>query len=84
MSTDVYLQELTTLFRKLMDNPVINLRRDLSAKDVPGWDSLFHVSLIVAIERHFKIKILLGELDKLRSVGDLVALIERKVSSRQG
>ena len=40
------------------------------------------MSLIVAVERHFQIKIFLGELDKLRSVGDLVDLIDRKVEAR--
>jgi acyl carrier protein len=82
MSTDDRLDEFTAVFRDVMDDPTIVLTRDLSAKDVPGWDSLFNVSLIVAVERHFKIKIFLGELDKLRTVGDLVELIDRKVAAR--
>jgi acyl carrier protein len=82
MSAEDRFEEFTSLFRKAMDNPSITLTRDLSAKDVPGWDSLFQVSLIVAVERHFKIKVFLGELDKLRTVGDLVDLIDRKVAAR--
>jgi acyl carrier protein len=82
MSADTRLEEFTALFRKLMDDPSISLTRHLAAKDVAGWDSLFNVSLIVAVERHFQIKIFLGELDKLRSVGDLVDLIDRKVEAR--
>ena len=84
MSTESCLEEFTGLFREVMDNPGISLTRELSAKDVPGWDSLFNVSLIVAVERHFKIKVFLGELDKLRTVGDLVDLIHRKVRARSG
>jgi acyl carrier protein len=84
MSTDSRLQEFTELFRRVMDNATIVLRRELTARDVPGWDSLFNVTLIVAVEQHYKIRVFLGELDKLRSVGDLIDLIERKVAARTG
>jgi acyl carrier protein len=82
MSADARLEEFTQLFRRVMDDSSIALTRELSAKDVPGWDSLFQVSLIVAVEKHFKIKIFLGELDKLRSVGDLLDLVDRKVADK--
>jgi acyl carrier protein len=68
----------------VMDNATLVLRRELTARDVPGWDSLFNVTLIVAVEQHYKIRVFLGELDKLRSVGDLIDLIERKVAARTG
>jgi acyl carrier protein len=84
MSTDSRLQEFTELFRRVMDNATLVLRRELTARDVPGWDSLFNVTLIVAVEQHYKIRVFLGELDKLRSVGDLIDLIERKVAARTG
>jgi acyl carrier protein len=51
------------------------------ARDVPGWDSLTHVSLIVAIEREFKIRFTSGEITKLENVGALRKLVESKLAA---
>ncbi len=50
-----------------------------TAKDIEVWDSLRHIRLIVAIERKFRIKFKNTEIEALTNVGDLVALIDRKV-----
>jgi len=51
-----------------------------SAEDVEEWDSLSHIRLIVAVERHFGIKFKNSEVEALKNVGDLVAVIDRKLS----
>jgi len=51
-----------------------------SAEDVEEWDSLSHIRLIVAVERHFGIKFKNSEVEGLKNVGDLVAVIDRKLS----
>ena len=38
------------------------------------WDSLTHVNLVTAIEKRYKVKFALGELQDLKDVGDLANL----------
>jgi acyl carrier protein len=52
----------------------------LTAKDVPEWDSLLHVSLVLAIESAFKVRFRVGEVEGTRNVGELAALIERRLA----
>jgi acyl carrier protein len=54
----------------------------MTAEDVEDWDSLSHVRLIVAIELAFGIKFAVWEVVGLKNVGDLVAVIERRVAAR--
>ena len=70
---------LTEVFRDVFDDDTLVLRPDLTAKDVPGWDSFAHINLIVATEVKFKIKFNTAELESLRNVGNLVDVIKAKL-----
>jgi acyl carrier protein len=72
--------ELQEIFRDLFDDDEIVLRDDTTAKDVPGWDSLKNVKLMIRIEKAFGIRFGTGEVVGLKNVGELLALIERKRS----
>jgi acyl carrier protein len=71
--------ELTGIFRKIFDDPLLTLRDDMTAAEVEGWDSLSHITLIVSIERSFRIKLTLAEIQRLHDVGQLIRLIHQKV-----
>jgi acyl carrier protein len=51
---------------------------DTTANDIEEWDSLSHIRLIVAIERKFNVKFKNSEIEALKRVGDLVALVQAK------
>jgi acyl carrier protein len=76
--TDSIHQGLTETFQDLFDNPDLQITRATTADDVPGWDSLTHINVIVAIEKRFKIRFTTGEVTGLNNVGDLMDLITRK------
>ena len=52
---------------------------DATAKDVPGWDSLNHVNLIMQIEEEFDVKFRNHEVAKLSNVGQLRELLASKL-----
>jgi len=79
MSEAVYSQ-LTQIFRDVLDNDDIVLKSSTVADEVPGWDSLAHINLILATERHFKVRFSTTEIGNLSNVGELVQLIEAQVS----
>ena len=55
---------------------------ETTASQVPGWDSLSHINVIVAVERQFKLRFSTLEVLRLKSVGDLQRLIDSKMQQR--
>jgi acyl carrier protein len=72
------LAQLQPLFREVLDQPHLNITRQSTASSVEGWDSLAHMNLLVAIEQEFGVSFTLAELEGMKSVGDMVDLIEKK------
>lgn len=54
------------------------MRDDLTAPDVEGWDSLTHMSIITGLEKEFDVRFKLREINKLRNMGTLIDLIGSK------
>ena len=69
---------LTTIFRDVFDDPDLVATPELSASDVSEWDSLSHVRLMLTIEKAFGVRFSASEVGKLKNVGDLASLIEKK------
>ncbi|CAN5394678.1 acyl carrier protein [soil metagenome] len=69
--------ELQSILRSVFAQPELELYDEMSAKDVDGWDSLAHIQLIVAVEKHFKVKFKNAEIARLKNVGDLIQLIAK-------
>jgi acyl carrier protein len=74
---DAILSKITEIFHDVVEDDVV-LTRETTASDVPEWDSLSHVRLILAIERGFKVKFSASQISRLKTVGDLVDLIAEK------
>jgi len=70
---------LTEIFRELFNRDNMVLTPELSAKDVKGWDSFRQVEIVLATEEWFGIKLHARDLDRQRNVGDLAAVIARKL-----
>ena len=52
---------------------------ETTASQVPGWDSLNHVNVILAVEKHYNIRFKNIEVLRLRNVGELQDLVNSKV-----
>lgn len=78
MDRNAVITELEPIFRDVLDQPGLNLTAESNASNVDDWDSLSHVNLVVAIEKQYRIKFALGELQELKNVGDMADLIIRK------
>jgi len=73
---------LTSVFHDVFDDDGIEFRPELTASDVDGWDSLTHIRLILTVERTFGIKFTASEVGSLKNAGDLMQLVQNKVSSK--
>ena len=81
MDNNEAMARLTAVFRRIFGDETLNLTPTTTAKDVPGWDSLMHINLIVAVESEFKIHFTSREIAKLQDVGALAELVGRKQAS---
>jgi acyl carrier protein len=81
MSRDEILSKLQTVFDEIFVEPV-KVTPALTAKDVEEWDSLLQVSLVVAVEKAFKVRFRVGEVELTKDVGELADLIQRRQTER--
>ncbi len=53
---------------------------EMRADEVPGWDSLNHVKVILAVEKEFNIHLKGIEILRLKNIGELQKLVDSKKS----
>lgn len=75
--SDIYAT-LNDIFHDVFDDPALTVTSEMSAKDVPEWDSFNHINIIVAAEQRFGVKFRTAEIEALRTVGEFANLIARK------
>ena len=79
--------ELQTIFINVFGNDDIVLKDEMTATDVDGWDSMMTINLMIAIEKHFKIKFAAAELANIKSdgqnIGTLIAMINKKIADKK-
>jgi acyl carrier protein len=68
-----------SVFRKVLKQPSLILREEMTAFDVKGWDSMAHINIIIGLEKEFAIKLKAGEVVKLKNVGQILELIHNKL-----
>jgi len=76
------IKEVNDIFIDILDNAEIALNEKTTANDIEDWDSLNHLQLIFAIEKHFNIRFTSSEIQSFSYVGEMCACIERKVDDQ--
>jgi acyl carrier protein len=77
MNRTEVITKLQEIFDTVFLEPVV-VTPELSALDVPEWDSLTHISLIVAVEKALAVRFRVGEVEATKNVGELADLILRR------
>lgn len=76
MTREDIQQKLQQVFDKVFVQDVV-VTDELSAADVDEWDSLTHISLVIAIESTLGVRFGVGEVESTSNVGELIDLILR-------
>jgi acyl carrier protein len=74
------IDELKTVFETVFDQQDLTITPETTSNDVEGWDSMSHVTMLLAVEDHFNIEFKPYEIANLKNVGALVALVEKKLA----
>jgi acyl carrier protein len=71
---------LNPIFRDVFDNDALVVTEGMTAADVPTWDSLSNINMIIAVEKAFGVKFSIKDVRNLKNVGELLELIKRKAA----
>ena len=74
-------QKLTGVFRDVFEDESIVIREDMTAKDVANWNSVTHIDMICMVEEAFKVQLTTRDVAVLKSVGELISLLEQKTAA---
>lgn len=67
------------VFREVFEDPRLLVTERTTAADIPKWDSLTHITLIIALEEEFQIQFSSREVTSMACVGDLYTVLEGKL-----
>lgn len=79
MDRNELLSQINTIFKDILDDEEVVVNETSTANDVDDWDSLTHIQLVVAIEKHFKIRFTSKEIQSWKNVGEMLTSIQNKV-----
>lgn len=71
---------LNQVFRQVLEDDTLVLTPETTADDVDGWDSMNHIFIVVELEKRFGVKFQAAEMEELKNVGELVALVREKLA----
>lgn len=77
---DGIMARLTAVFRDVFDDDELAVFPEMTARDVDEWDSLMHITLVLAVEKEFGVKLNAAEVGKLENVGQMVELLARRAA----
>ena len=80
MERNEIVEKLTAVFQEVFSDSSLVLNDDMKANDVEKWDSLTHMLMISTVEERFGVKFKLKELNKLKKVGDIIAILSEKLA----
>lgn len=82
ISRDEVMAKLTGVFRDVFNDPSIQINEMTTSADVPSWDSLNQIKLILTCENEFGIRLKPRDINALSNVGEMidhiVKALERK------
>jgi len=73
------LERIRIILESVLNHKDFEMKEDLKASEVQGWDSLSHMMIISRIEDDFNIRFKMREINKLENLKSLIDLVQSKV-----
>ncbi len=74
------IEEVAKVVREVLGQPELALTATTLPEEVPAWDSLAHIQLVLALGRHFGVKFTTAEVLGWSDVGSIAECIAGKKS----
>jgi acyl carrier protein len=76
-------RQIFEIIRQSVGKMELRLEPAMTPADVPGWDSITHVRIVVALEKRFNFQFETAEVvrlqSELRRIGDLTKIIHERM-----
>ena len=70
--------KVETIFRQSFE--IEKFTEDLSIDNIPGWDSMAHVGLILALQKEFGVTITPAEAIELTNVKNIIQFLSKRTA----
>ena len=78
MVKEEILKVVNDIFIDVLDDEDIEVTEATKSDDIDDWDSLNHIHLVVAIEKHFGIRFTSQEIQSWNNVGEMIINMKEK------
>jgi acyl carrier protein len=75
--------KLNRVFRDVFEDDNIEIFDTMTAADIDEWDSVTHITLVLAVEKEFGVRLNAAEVGKLDNVGEMIKLLARRSAKQQ-
>ncbi|RYZ85986.1 MAG: acyl carrier protein [Proteobacteria bacterium] len=72
-------EKFETILKSVLQLPEFDFADEMQAKNIPGWNSLSHLMVIVALEDGFNIRFSAAEALQAKNLKELKETIQRKL-----
>ena len=76
------LNEVRQLAADILKRPIDEVPVTATRENVPGWDSMAHLNLVLAVEQHFDVQFLPDEMLQMLTVELVAMLVDEKLAAR--
>ncbi|MDO8607475.1 MAG: acyl carrier protein [Phaeospirillum sp.] len=73
-------KRLLLVFRDVFDDDSLEIFDAMTAEDLDEWDSVSHISLVLAVEREFGVSLNATEIGALANVGAMTDLLSDRAT----
>jgi acyl carrier protein len=73
---------LEKIVRELFSITAEKIDENWTSDDIPEWDSVSHLNLILEIGKEFEVKLEIEDMLTVEKIGDLSRVLEEKKASR--
>lgn len=78
MDRKVILEKLKLIFEDVFELDVMEVTEETNSDDIEEWSSLSHITLIGEVEQAFDMKFTMQEMLEIKSVSEMLDIIERE------
>jgi acyl carrier protein len=65
-------ETLHQLFEEVLRQPMPVFTKTTAFADLPGWDSVAHLALLLTVERHFNTSFTSAQMVSMKTIGEMV------------
>jgi acyl carrier protein len=75
------LEQVQAIASDIFGVPAGQITADSSPETIETWDSIQHLNLVLALEEKFAVQLAPEEIEEMKSIGAVAAIVEKKLQS---